>query len=114
MMNSASKPLRLTLVLLFALLFQVHAQQQTRPVAPEPRSAAPIAAAQQPAKHPELKFAILRDTGKGGRQQYEIGQKLSPARVTFPFEFVIMLGDNMYGGESARDFENKFEKPYEA
>ena len=23
-----------------------------------------------------------------------------------------MLGDNMYGGESARDFENKFEKPY--
>jgi predicted MPP superfamily phosphohydrolase len=32
--------------------------------------------------------------------------------MKFPFEFVIMLGDNMYGGESARDFENKFEKPY--
>jgi 3',5'-cyclic AMP phosphodiesterase CpdA len=113
-MNSASKSLRLTLVLLFALLFQVHAQPQTRPVAPEPRPAAPNAAAQEPAKQPELKFAILGDTGTGGREQYEIGQKLTAARGTFPFEFVIMLGDNMYGGESERDFQNKFEKPYEA
>ena len=30
----------------------------------------------------------------------------------FPFEFVLMVGDNMYGGESARDFERKFEIPY--
>jgi hypothetical protein len=25
-----------------------------------------------------------------------------------------MLGDNMYGGDSAKDFQNKFEKPYQA
>jgi 3',5'-cyclic AMP phosphodiesterase CpdA len=43
-----------------------------------------------------------------------VGQKLTATRGTFPFEFVIMLGDNMYGGESARDFQTKFEKPYEA
>src|SRR4030095_11057184 len=112
-MNSAKKSLRLTFVLLFALLFQVQAQSQTRP-AVEPRPSAPAAAAQQPAKQPELKFAILGDTGTGGREQYEIGEKLTAMRGTFPFEFVIMLGDNMYGGESARDFQNKFEKPYEA
>jgi len=113
-MNPRSKSLRLPFVLLFAFLFQVQAQPQTRPLGAEPRPAAPIAAAQQPAKQPELKFAIVGDTGTGGREQYEVGQKLTAARGTFPFEFVIMLGDNMYGGESARDFQNKFEKPYEA
>jgi len=112
-MNSAVKSLRLTFVLLFALLFQVQALPQTRAVA-EPRPPAAAAAAQQPAQQPELKFAILGDTGTGGREQYEIGQKLTAARDTFPFEFVIMLGDNMYGGESAKDFQNKFERPYEA
>jgi hypothetical protein len=111
-MNRRS-PLRLTLVLLFSLIFQVQAQPQTRPVA-QPGTAAGVAAAQQPAKQPEVKFAILGDTGTGGKEQYEIGQKLTATRGTFPFEFVIMLGDNMYGGESARDFQNKFEKPYEA
>ena len=30
----------------------------------------------------------------------------------FPYEFVLMMGDNMYGGESARDFQRKFEVPY--
>ena len=30
----------------------------------------------------------------------------------FPYEFVLMLGDNMYGSESARDFQRKFEIPY--
>jgi hypothetical protein len=107
------RSLRLTLVLSLALLFQVQAQPQTRPVA-QPGGAAGVAAAQQPAKQPEVKFAILGDTGTGGRDQYEIGQKLTATHGTFPFEFVILLGDNMYGGESARDFQNKFEKPYEA
>ena len=30
----------------------------------------------------------------------------------FPYEFVLMMGDNMYGGENARDFQRKFEIPY--
>jgi 3',5'-cyclic AMP phosphodiesterase CpdA len=36
------------------------------------------------------------------------------SRATFPFDVVIMLGDNMYGGQSPRDFVNKFEQPYAA
>jgi len=102
------------LVLLFALFFQVQGQQQTREV--QSRPAAPVATqqAQQPAKLPELKFAIIGDTGTGGSEQYEIGRKLAATRGAFPFEFVIMLGDNMYGGESPKDFQTKFEKPYEA
>ncbi len=30
----------------------------------------------------------------------------------FPFQFVIMMGDNMYGGQKPKDFEKKFELPY--
>lgn len=86
-----------------AVLTQIQAQQRQ---ASEPRQAGPPKV--------ELKYAILGDTGTGAKPQYEIGQKLASTLATFPFEFVIMLGDNMYGGESAKDFQNKFEKPYEA
>ena len=30
----------------------------------------------------------------------------------FPFEFVLMLGDNLYGHEKPSDFVRKFEEPY--
>ena len=33
-------------------------------------------------------------------------------RAKFPFEFVVMLGDNIYGGQTAADFKLKFENPY--
>jgi hypothetical protein len=59
-----------------------------------------------------LKFAIIGDSGTGSSPQYRVGEKLAASRATFPFEFVLMLGDNLYGGESERDFQNKFEKPY--
>lgn len=59
-------------------------------------------------------FAVLGDTGTGGRQQYEVGEQLARYRQVFPFENVIMLGDNLYGGESPRDYEKKFERPYAA
>jgi hypothetical protein len=102
------------LVFLFAVLFNAQAQQTPTPV--QPRSQAPPQAPQAPQQQQQqkntLKFAILGDTGTGSKPQTEIGQKLAATRATFPFEFVIMLGDNMYGGESAKDFQNKFEKPY--
>jgi 3',5'-cyclic AMP phosphodiesterase CpdA len=34
------------------------------------------------------------------------------ARARFPFELVIMAGDNMYGRQEPQDFEPKFERPY--
>src|SRR6185436_10404877 len=117
-MNSRRDTFRLgALIFLFAVLLNVQAQQPQAPV--QPRTVAPPQAQQQPqpqqqqAQAPkiELKFAIIGDTGTGTKPQYEIGQKLSTTHGTFPFEFVIMLGDNMYGGESAKDFQNKFEKP---
>lgn len=59
-----------------------------------------------------LRFAVIGDSGTGGKQQQEIGRRMAEVRQQFPFEFVLMLGDNMYGGETPRDFEKKFERPF--
>ena len=60
-----------------------------------------------------LKFAVVGDAGDGSRPQYEVGQQMAAARTTFPFEFVIALGDNMYGRQEPQDFITKFQKPYQ-
>jgi predicted phosphodiesterase len=59
-----------------------------------------------------VKFAVIGDTGTGGSAQYTIAKVLTDARARFPFDFVIMLGDNIYGRESPADFVRKFERPY--
>ncbi|MBI2818313.1 MAG: metallophosphoesterase [Acidobacteria bacterium] len=60
-----------------------------------------------------LRFAVIGDTGTGGRAQYEIAREMEKWHTTkFPFELVLMLGDNMYGDEDPRDYRRKFEIPY--
>lgn len=57
-------------------------------------------------------FVVIGDTGTGGSAQYKIGELMASVRKTFPYDVVVMMGDNMYGGESPKDFVQKFEKPY--
>src|SRR5690349_6740900 len=61
---------------------------------------------------PSLHFAVIGDTGTGGSAQYEVAARMASAWKVEPFNFAIMVGDNLYGGESAKDFVRKFEKPY--
>jgi hypothetical protein len=65
-----------------------------------------------PLKSDSVRFAIIGDMGTGEAPQYEVAQRMINARQTFPFDFAIMLGDNIYGGSSSKDFEKKFEVPY--
>ena len=65
-----------------------------------------------PNQKDSLKFGVIGDTGTGDANQYRAAKEFAAVRQQFPFEFVLMLGDNMYGGESARDFQKKFEIPY--
>ena len=58
-------------------------------------------------------FAVIGDSGTGSRSQYQVGELMTKTRTVFPFEFVIMLGDNIYGSERPQDFIQKFEKPYQ-
>lgn len=59
-----------------------------------------------------VRFAVIGDFGTGERLQYDTADRMRLAHEQFPFEFVLMLGDNIYGGKAPRDFEKKFELPY--
>lgn len=61
-----------------------------------------------------LRFAVIGDSGTGDEEAYEVAAQLAKSRATFPFDFVVMTGDNMYGRERPKDFEKKFERPYKA
>ena len=65
-----------------------------------------------PLKNGSVKFAVLGDTGTGGSDQHLVGKMVTAYRAKFPFEFALLLGDNLYGRESARDYARKFEEPY--
>jgi 3',5'-cyclic AMP phosphodiesterase CpdA len=67
-----------------------------------------------PLKSNSVRFAVIGDSGTGGKPQYEVGEQMASYHTRFPFEFVLMLGDNIYGGDSAEDFKRKFERPYGA
>jgi predicted phosphodiesterase len=73
---------------------------------PAPPTVAP------PVEKDAVLFAIIGDSGTGTQSQFDVGKQLANARATFPFEFVIMLGDNIYGSERPQDFAQKFEQPY--
>jgi hypothetical protein len=68
----------------------------------------------QPAGAGVVRFAVLGDNGTGQKAQYEVGAQMSVARADFPFTFVIMVGDNLYGSQRREDFVSKFEQPYSA
>ena len=75
----------------------------------------PSLAAQElrlPNKAGSVKFAVIGDSGQPGTGQTAVAKQLSAWRTRFPFEFVIMTGDNLYGSERSRDYERKFSIPY--
>ncbi len=76
-----------------------------------------VAAAQElrlPNKPGSLKFGVIGDSGEPGPGQTAIAKQMASWRQRFPFEFALMVGDNLYGSESARDYERKFSGPYKA
>ncbi|AMY09846.1 Alkaline phosphatase precursor [Luteitalea pratensis] len=79
-------------------------------------AASAVIGGQTPAPLPNrsgsLKFAAIGDNGTGDPPQYEVGAQMARLHGTFPFDLVIMLGDNMYGGQKPADFVKKFEAPY--
>lgn len=65
-----------------------------------------------PLKEGSLRFAAIGDTGSGSIKQREVGEMMAQYRGSFPFEFVLMMGDNLYGSETPSDYEKKFAAPY--
>jgi 3',5'-cyclic AMP phosphodiesterase CpdA len=68
----------------------------------------------QPDASGSVKFAVIGDSGTGEAAQYAVATQMAAVRATFGFDFVLMLGDNMYGRQDAQAFVDKFERPYAA
>ena len=83
------------ILIAWALLLTLQAQQISFPDKPNP-----------------VRFAAIGDMGTGDSAQYEVAQEMVAYHQKFPFGFVIMLGDNIYGGHDPSDFEQKFSTPY--
>jgi len=73
--------------------------------APAPELKLPVAAN-------SVRFAVIGDSGTGDRAQYEVGEQMARYHASFPFDFVLMMGDNIYGSETPADMKRKFEDPY--
>lgn len=88
----------------------------------EPSGPVQVVASSSPAAPPielpnvanSFKFAVLGDFGNGSRRQYELGARMATVQTTFPYEIVMLVGDNIYGSERPQDFVAKFERPYKA
>jgi hypothetical protein len=59
-----------------------------------------------------VRFVLIGDTGTGTDKQQQLADLLLRSRQAFPFEFVLMVGDNLYGGEKPADYKTKFEDVY--
>jgi hypothetical protein len=65
-----------------------------------------------PDKPDSVKIAIIGDSGTGSSSQYKVAQQLIASRAKFPYESVLMMGDNLYSGSAPKDYAKKFEEPY--
>jgi predicted phosphodiesterase len=65
-----------------------------------------------PMKEGSVRFAVIGDSGTGGGAQRKVAERIAAVHKMYPFEFVLMLGDNLYGSEDQDDYASKFERPY--
>ena len=67
---------------------------------------------QLPNRTDSFKFAVVGSSGTGEKAQYELADQMAALRDRFKYDDVILLGDNIQGGERPQDFVQKFEAPY--
>jgi predicted MPP superfamily phosphohydrolase len=61
-----------------------------------------------------ITFAVIGDSGTGKAGQYAVARQMKAVCEKNRFEFVLMLGDNIYSNGAAKNFQKKFELPYQA
>ena len=108
-MKRTTASLALTILL---ALSSASAQQLAHPRTNGNESATAPVKLTLPNKEKSVRFVVIGDTGTGTDQQHELAQVMMRYRQAFPFEFVLMMGDNMYGSEKTVDYKAKFEDVY--
>ncbi|MGH9339912.1 MAG: metallophosphoesterase family protein [Acidobacteriota bacterium] len=94
------------LFLITGFLFSRGPREYTPIEAPPPGLVLPL-------EEDSVRFAVIGDAGTGDQEQYEVARRMQEYHALYPYEFVILLGDNMYGGEDPDDYRRKFEDPYQ-
>jgi hypothetical protein len=82
------------------------------PIHLEAQPAPSVAPVQVPNRSGSFKFAVLGDFGTGSQAQYQLAEQMAKVRGRFPYDVVMLVGDNLYGSERPQDFVAKFERPY--
>src|SRR5512132_4139315 len=65
-----------------------------------------------PKKPGSLRFAVIGDSGRGDKAQYDVAAQMVAFRKDFDYDLVVMVGDNIYEGSTPEDYRQKFELPY--
>lgn len=65
-----------------------------------------------PNRRGSVKFAVIGDSGRGDQPQHEVARQMVSWRERFPYDFVLMLGDNIYDSHTPADYVARFEAPY--
>jgi hypothetical protein len=73
---------------------------------------APTVTVTLPRTEGSVKFLVIGDSGTASGRQFELAERMVAAHAQFPFEFAVMLGDNIYGREAPREYVRRFEQPY--
>jgi hypothetical protein len=67
-----------------------------------------------PMREGSLRMAVFGDAGRGTKDQYDLGTLMAEYQLAFPYDMVLLTGDNIYGPDTPADMKNKFELPYKA
>jgi hypothetical protein len=65
-----------------------------------------------PLRDGSVRFAVIGDSGRGDPAQYDTARQMISWHERFPFEFVLLLGDNIYPPHTPAEYKRKFEDPY--
>ena len=66
-----------------------------------------------PRKEGSVRLAIIGDTGTGTKKQQDLADVMVRYQEAFPYDIVLLLGDNLYGSETPADYKKKFSDVYQ-
>jgi hypothetical protein len=114
MRRTATSLLVFFVLILVSLPNSIHSQTTTAARgARVSQPAGPTVSLTLPLKEGSVRFGIIGDTGTASKQQQQLADVMLRYQKAFPFEFVLMMGDNLYGSETPADYKKKFQDVYQ-